>query len=68
MLLKRKIREAESSGNIEFKLEQCEQRKDQLDDEIEKLKKEKDPVEAEFTKVKEELDKKNEHINGLKGV
>lgn len=32
------------------------------------MKKEKDPIEAEFTKVKEELDKKNEYINGLKGV
>jgi chromosome segregation ATPase len=68
MLLKRKQREAESSGNIEFKLEQCEERKDQLDEEIEKVKKEKDPIEAEFNRVKEELDKKNEHITGLKGV
>jgi chromosome segregation ATPase len=68
MLLKRKIREAESSGNIEFKLEQCEERKDELDEEIEKIKKNKEPIEAEFTKVKEELDKKNEHITGLKGV
>lgn len=68
MLLKRKLREAESSGNIEFKLEQCEERKDQLDEEIEKVKKDKDPIEAEFNRVKEELDKKNEHITGLKGV
>lgn len=68
MLLKRKLREAESSGNIEFKLEQCEERKDQLDDEIAAIKKEKDPIEAEFTRVKEELDRRNEHITGLKGV
>jgi uncharacterized coiled-coil DUF342 family protein len=46
MLLKRKVREAESSGNIEYKLEQCEERKDQLDDEITAIKKEKDPIEA----------------------
>ena len=31
MLLKRNIREAESSGNIEIKLEQAEDLKDELD-------------------------------------
>ena len=36
--------------------------------EIAKIKKDKDPVEAEFTKIKDELDKKNAHIDGLKGV
>jgi chromosome segregation ATPase len=68
MLLKRKLREAESSGNIEYRLEQCEERKEQLDEEITAIKKEKDPIEAEFTRVKEELDRRNEHITGLKGV
>jgi hypothetical protein len=46
MLLKRKVREAESTGNIECKLEQCEERKEQLDEEIDAIKKEKDPIEA----------------------
>lgn len=42
--MKRKVREAESTGNIEFKLEQCEERKEQLDEEIAAIKKEKDPI------------------------
>jgi hypothetical protein len=41
MLLNRKIREAESSGNIEIKLEQAEDRKEELDELIEKVKAEK---------------------------
>lgn len=68
MLLKRKLREAESSGNIEMKLEQCEERKEVLDEEITKVKALKDPIELEFTRIKTELDKKNENITGLKTV
>lgn len=67
-ILKRKIREAESSGNIELKLQKCELRKEELDDEIADIKKEKDPIEEEFKKLQSELDKKNEHIDGIKGV
>lgn len=44
MLLKRKIKDAESSGNLELKLEQAEDLKDELDDIIDKIKKEKDPL------------------------
>ena len=39
MLLKRKIKDAESSGNLESKLEQAEDLKDELDDTIDKIKK-----------------------------
>jgi len=52
MLLKRKLREAESSGNIEGKLEHCEDRKDELDEEISKIKSQKDPLEQEYTRIK----------------
>lgn len=44
MLLKRKIKEAESSGNIEIKLEQAEDLKDELDEKINNIKKQKDPL------------------------
>lgn len=44
MLLKREIRKAEATGNIEIKLEQAEELKDQLDEEIDRIKKEKDPI------------------------
>jgi hypothetical protein len=37
-ILKRTINEAESSGNLEIKLAQCQSRKEDLDDEIERLK------------------------------
>lgn len=68
LLLKRKVKEAESSSNIELKLEQAEDLKDELDDIIEKIKTEKGPVDKEYTILKDELDKKNAHITGLKGV
>ena len=44
--IKRKLKNAESSGNIEIKLEKCEMREDELNEEIEEIKKEKDPIEA----------------------
>ncbi len=62
MLLKRKLREAESSGNIEEKLEHCEDRKDDLDEEISKIKTQKDPLEQEYTRIKGELDAKQGKI------
>lgn len=34
MLLKREIKKAEASGNIQIKLEQAEELKEQLDEEI----------------------------------
>lgn len=68
MLLKRKIKDAESSGNLELKLEQAEDLKDELDDIIDKIKKEKDPLDKEYDTIRAELDKKNEHITGLKTV
>lgn len=68
LLLKRKVKEAESSSNIELKLEQAEDLKDELDDIIEKIKTEKGPVDKEYTILKDELDKKNAHITGLKSV
>jgi hypothetical protein len=36
--LKRKVNDAESVGNIEFKIEKAHERKEELDHEIEKLK------------------------------
>lgn len=68
MLLKRKIREAESSGNIEIKLEQAEDLKEELDEQISKIKAEKEPIDKEYLALREELDKKNQHITGLKQV
>lgn len=68
MILKRKIREAESSGNIEIRLEQAEDLKDELDEQIDRIKKEKDPIDKEYNALKDELDKKNQHITGLKNV
>ena len=68
MTLKRKIKDAESSGNVEIKLEQAEDLKDELDDIIDKIKKEKDPIDKEYNAIRDELDKKNEHITGLKKV
>lgn len=67
-LIKRKIREAESSGNIEIKLEKCELRKEELDDEIAQLKEEKEPIEAEWQKLRSILDNKNTQITDLKNV
>ena len=58
MILKRRIKEAESTGNIEIKLEQAEDLKDQLDDLISTIKKEKDPIDKEVNALKEELDEK----------
>lgn len=68
MVLKRKIREAESSGNIEIKLEQAEDLKEELDELINKIKTEKDPIDKEYAALKDELDKKNKHITNLKSV
>ena len=51
-----------------MRLEKCEIRKEELDEEISSIKREKDPIEEEFKKLAAELDKKNEHITGLKGV
>ena len=68
MLLKRKIKDAESSGNLESKLEQAEDLKYELDDLIDKIKKEKQPLDKEYDTIRAELDKKNEHITGLKTV
>lgn len=65
-LIKRKIKEAESSGNIEIKLEEAEDRKDELDDRIDKIKAQKEPLDKEYKLILEELDKKNLHITGLK--
>jgi F0F1-type ATP synthase membrane subunit b/b' len=62
------MKDAESSGNIEIKLEQAEDLKDELDDLIDKIKKEKDPLDKEYDTIRAELDKKNEHITGLKTV
>lgn len=42
-------------------------REEELNDEIDQIKKEKDPVEADFKRIQAELDKRNEHINSLKG-
>jgi hypothetical protein len=67
-LIKRKIKEAESSGNIEIKLEEAEDRKDELDDRIDKIKAQKEPLDKEYKLILEELDKKNLHITGLKNV
>ena len=68
MMIKRKIREAESSGNIEIRLEQAEDLKEELDEQIDRIKKEKDPIDKEYNALKDELDKKNQHITGLKNV
>lgn len=68
MVLKRKIREAEFSGNIEIKLEQAEDLKDELDELISKIKAEKEPIDKEYLALRDELDKKNKHITELKGV
>lgn len=62
MILKRRIKEAESTGNIEIKLEQAEDLKDQLDDLISTIKKEKDPIDKEVNALKEELDEKKKQI------
>lgn len=65
-LLKRKMKDAETVGNIEYKIEKAEQRKEELDHEIERLREEKEPLEKEYTEIKELLDKKNSSIDGLK--
>lgn len=65
-LIKRNMKEAESSGNIEIKLEEAEDRKDELDDRIDKIKAQKEPLDKEYKLILEELDKKNLHITGLK--
>ena len=45
MLTKRKLRDAESVGNIEVRIAKAEQRKAELDQDIEKIKADKDPLE-----------------------
>lgn len=67
-MLKRKIKEAESSGNIEIRLEQAEDLKDELDELIEKIKSQKEPLDKEYTTIRDELDKRNQLITGLKSV
>ena len=47
MLLKRKVKDAESSGNIEIKLEQAEDLKDELDEKIDSIKQQKTPLDSE---------------------
>ena len=44
MVAKRKIKDAESVGNIDAKLSAAEQRKEELDAEIQKVKSEKEPI------------------------
>lgn len=68
LMLKRKIKDAESSSNIEIKLDQAEDLKVELDSIIERIKNEKGPIDKEYTILKDELDKKNAHITGLKSV
>ena len=53
MMLKRKIKEAESSGNIEIKLEQAEDLKDELDEKIDSIKQQKTPLDKEVDALKE---------------
>lgn len=47
MMLKRKIKDAESSGNIEIKLEQAEDLKEELDEKIDSIKTQKNPLDKE---------------------
>ena len=68
MMLKRKIKDAESSGNIEMKLEEAEDLKEELDEKIDSIKKQKDPLDKEIDAIRAELDKRNEKIDGLKDV
>ena len=49
MLLKRKVKDAESSGNIEIKLEQAEDLKDELDEKIDSIKQQKAPLDLEVS-------------------
>lgn len=65
--VRRRIKDAESAGNIEAKLDKAEQRKGELNLEIEQLKEEKKPLEDECNDLKEKMDAKNEHITKLKG-